>query len=1021
MPFRYRLALDLGPTSLGWAVVRLTADNQPTAIVLSGVRIFSDGRNPKDGASLAVARRTARAMRRRRDRMLRRKSKLIDALVRYGFFPQDIEERKSLEILDPYQLRAEGLDRELKPHEFGRALFHLNQRRGFKSNRKTDKGETDGSVMKSAISGVRSALQDGGFRTVGEWLHHRREQGQKVRARFNETRVVSAEGRPKIEKSYDLYIDRAMVEAEFDALWEKQAGLNPAVFHEQARETLRDILLFQRRLRPVDPGRCTFYADEPRAALALPSVQRFRVYQEVNNLRWLDDNLQEQLLTLEQRDAMVKALDASTKKTFKQLRTAAGLSSDATFSVEDAKRQEFKGNATGNILSRKQHFGAAWQTFSEEFQDDIVLQLLTEENESALISWLCEQTGVSEEQAEAIANVSLPEGYGRLSLRAIRQILPELQAAVCTYDKAVIAAGIEHHSHMGPRATGEILPDLPYYGTVLERHVGFGTGRPEDPEEKRVGKISNPTVHIGLNQVRVVVNELIRRYGHPSQVVVELARELKQSWEQKRDAMREQAENQKRNKRYRREISDVLGISEERVKRDLLEKRILWEELSFDPVERRCPYSGEQISLEMLLSDRVEIEHILPFARTLDDSLNNKTVALRLANRAKGNRTPWEAFGQQTIAGFNYEEILQRAQAMPLRKRYRFAQDGMARWDKEDKGFLDRALNDTRYLSRMAKEYLEWICPQGTWVVPGQLTGMLRRVYGLNNADILGWNGQKNREDHRHHAIDACVVGVTDRGLLQKMSSTSAQAREQQGRLLADMPEPWPNYRQHVKRAVNRIWVSHKPDHSYEKSMHNDTAYGLLPGGFVRVRKVVDGIRQRQTEKLKVIPVTSAKAAARHGVLPDGSPRPYKGYKGDSNYCVEIVRDEKSGKWKGEVVSTYQAYQLMREYGHEEGWKRLRNPRSALSGSSLVMRLVIGDTVRLEHLGAIRTMRIVTVRSSGELLFADIHEANVDARNRNKEDPFSYVSKTAGTLQKSKARRITVSPAGRLSDPGFTP
>lgn len=769
MPFRYRLALDLGPTSLGWAVLRLTADNQPTAVVLTGVRIFSDGRNPKDGVSLAVARRTARAMRRRRDRMLKRKNKLIDALIQYGFFPEDLTERKSLEILDPYQLRAEGLDRALEPYEFGRAIFHLNQRRGFKSNRKTDKTEKNDSVMKSAISGVRSAMQGGGFRTVGEWLHHRMKNGQTVRARFNETRVLSAASKPKIEKSYDLYIDRAMVEAEFDALWAKQAELNSKLFHDHARETLRDILLFQRRLRPVDPGRCTFYTDEPRAPLALPSVQSFRIYQEVNNLRWLDEGLKEQTLTLEQRDAMVKALGASAKKTFKQLRTAAGLGSDATFNIEDAKRQEFKGNATGNILSRKQYFGAVWQTFSEEFQDDIVVQLLTEENESALISWLCEHTGVTEDQAEAIANVSLPEGYGSLSLKAIRQILPVLRTSVCTYDKAVIASGIPHHSHMGPRATGEILSSLPYYGTVLERHVGFGTGRPDDPEEKRVGKISNPTVHIGLNQVRIVVNELIRRYGHPSQVVIELAREFKQTREQKLEAMREQAENQKRNKRYRQEIAEILGISEDRVKRDLLEKRILWEELSFDPVERRCPYSGEQISLEMLLSDKVEVEHILPFSKTLDDSLNNKTVALRLANRAKGNRTPWEAFGQQTIAGFNYEEILQRAQAMPLRKRYRFAQDGMARWDKEDKGFLDRALNDTRYLSRMAKEYLECICPQGTWVVPGRLTGILRRVYGLNNADILGWQGQKNREDHRHHAIDACVVGVTDRRLLQKI------------------------------------------------------------------------------------------------------------------------------------------------------------------------------------------------------------------------------------------------------------
>src|SRR5690606_29035395 len=177
---------------------------------------------------------------------------------------------------------------------------------------------------------------------------------------------------------------------------------------EQARLELRDILLFQRRLRPVDPGRCTFYPDEARAPLALPSVQRFRMYQEINNLRWLDDGLQMQELTLEQRDAMAQALESSPKKTFQQLRKITELSSGATFSVEDMKRQEFKGNTTSFILSKKQHFGAAWLTLEESVQDEIVMRLLTEENESVLINWLQEQTGIDEERAAAIASVALP-------------------------------------------------------------------------------------------------------------------------------------------------------------------------------------------------------------------------------------------------------------------------------------------------------------------------------------------------------------------------------------------------------------------------------------------------------------------------------------------------------------------------------------------------------------------------------------------------------------------------------------
>ena len=76
---RYRLALDLGTTSIGWCLIRLDASEAPVAIIRMGSRIFSDGRNPKDGASLAVTRRLARQMRRRRDRLLKRKARLQDA------------------------------------------------------------------------------------------------------------------------------------------------------------------------------------------------------------------------------------------------------------------------------------------------------------------------------------------------------------------------------------------------------------------------------------------------------------------------------------------------------------------------------------------------------------------------------------------------------------------------------------------------------------------------------------------------------------------------------------------------------------------------------------------------------------------------------------------------------------------------------------------------------------------------------------------------------------------------------
>lgn len=1045
---RYRLALDLGTTSLGWAMIRL--DNEtppaPNAIIKAGVRIFSDGRNPKDGSSLAVTRRAARAMRRRRDRLLKRKARMEKTLIDHSFFPANDAERKALVTLNPYALRAKGLDEALTPAEFARALFHINQRRGFKSNRKTDKKDSDSGALKQAILGLRAQLdpqgQDGKARTVGELLNRRLTNTtippaqRTVRARYREQRITKDDGKSKIDKSYDLYIDRAMIEAEFDALWTKQASFNPMQFNETARDQLKDCLLHQRPLKPVKPGRCTLLPDEERAPLALPSVQRFRIYQEVNNLRILREGLKEEALTLQQRDALVSALEATSKRSFTQIKKLLGVGGAVQFNFEDPKRQELKGNTTSAILSKEEHFGKAWFAFDEAKQDAIVQQLVTEENEAALVQWLQVETSVDERRAETLSNVGLPEGYGSLSSKALARILPELRRDVVTYDKAVVAAGFEHHSRLNEYGevpgrtfdtgverinptTGEIqklhaFHALPYYGEFLQRHVGFGTGKLEDPDEKRYGKIANPTVHIGLNQVRLVVNALIKRYGHPSEIIVELARDLKQSKEQREEENKRQAENQRRNARLRADIAGIFNISPERVRAADIQKMILWEELSDNVADRRCPYSGVQISAAMLLSEQVEIEHILPFSETLDDSLNNKTVSLRQANRIKGNRTPWQARDDFAAQGWAYDGIVERAKQIPnLAKRARFAEDGLQRWLKEDKSFLARALNDTRHLSKVAREYLSLICPQNTRVIPGRMTAMLRRRFGLN--DVLGLDGEKNRNDHRHHAVDACVIGVTDQGLLQRFAQASASAREQQlNRLVEDMPRPWPTYREHVARAVGNIWVSHKPDHGHEGAMHNDTAYGLLGNGRVSVHKVVDGKRERIEDNLKVIEFSSAKSMERHGVLPTGEPRPYKGYKGDSNYCIEIVRNEK-GKWEGEVISTFEAYQLVRTHGPA----RLRHPKLSVSGRPLVMRLMQDDCVRLQIGDGSGVYRVCWVRADTRIAFAPIHESNVDSRNRDKDDSFTYIVKNAGVLQKHQARRVTITQIGELHDPGF--
>jgi CRISPR-associated endonuclease Csn1 len=230
-------------------VLRLNEELEPDYLVRLGVRIFQNGR-ADDGTSLAVARRNARQQRRRRDRQLSRKRRLLAALRQYHLFPLPGEDSQQLKSLDPYALRKRALDERLEPKEIGRAIFHLNQRRGFRSNRRVDRADPEElGKVRGAIEKLRKQILEMGHRTVGEFLAARLTQGLGTRARrFG----------PGAKQDYVFYVDRAMIQDEFDAIWESQARFHPQLLTAEAREDVRGILFFQRPLRAVKPGACSF-------------------------------------------------------------------------------------------------------------------------------------------------------------------------------------------------------------------------------------------------------------------------------------------------------------------------------------------------------------------------------------------------------------------------------------------------------------------------------------------------------------------------------------------------------------------------------------------------------------------------------------------------------------------------------------------------------------------------------------------------------------------------------------------
>ncbi len=1070
---KWRLGGDLGTNSLGWCAVELDEQGSPFRIIALGSRIFSDGRDPKSKQSLAVDRQEARAMRRGRDRFKQRQAALLKQLVAACLFPPETEAkaRAALEGLDPFALRARALHAPLRPDEIGRALFHLNQRRGFKSNRKTDRKAEDGSgKIRIGVGRLQEAMADEGAETFGEFLHNRRASA----AGPNHVPSVRTRLRPEVGEDakgdgYDFYPDRRLIEEEFERIWEAQSEHHSSLLTTAAHDAVHKAIFDQRPLKPTRTGTCTLVAGEERLPKAHPLFQRRRLLEEVNALRIVRVGEDPASLDLEQRNALLLKLRDKKVVSFETLRLKVlRLGSASRFNKESENRKELRGDEVASVMTDKKRFGSSWSFLSADQQWEVVHRVREAESDAeaqATRDWLHAEHDLTLEQAGAVLDAPLPEGYGRFGATATRALIAALEAEVIVYSVAVERAKLGHHSDF---RTGETLDALPYYGKVLERHILPGSGNPDDDDQDRFGRLTNPTVHIGLNQLRRVLTRLIKAYGPPHEIALELARELKLNEEEKKKINQRNARN--REDAQKRAVKlQALEIADKGSNRALLK---LWEELNYANVlDRRCVYTGAQINAEMLFSGAVEVDHILPFDVTLDDSGANRLLCLREANREKRRRSPYEAFGHTA----RWEEIAARAARLPREKRWRFEPNAMTRFDA-DGGFLARHLGDTQHLSRLAHEYVSALYPhrgEGSshvWVSPGRLTEMLRRSWGLNSLLPDHNHGgsadqRKNRLDHRHHAVDAAVIAVTDRSLLQRIARESGSKGHEEARRLAhDIDPPWEGFREELQGKVAAVVASHRADHGTTSKaalkkgrdatagrLHNETAYGLTgctergvdlvvhrvplesvksehlaDGGcriaddtlrralaaataglegkaftealvrFARSDEVFRGLRRvRVLEPLSVIPIRDAEG------------RPYKGYKGDSNFRYDVW-EIAGGRWISEVVSMFDA--------HQPGWmskvrREHRNPRKVLS-------LQRDDILAIERGEGRELMRVVKFSESQFALAQPNDGGPLKARDADKNDAFRYVYAAPSTLKAWGARQVRIDELGRVQDPG---
>lgn len=1042
-----RWGLDIGSTSLGWVVMQNGTNGEPKKILASGVRIFSDGREAQgQKESLAVSRRIARGARRRRDRLLDRKARMKAALIDCSLFPQDEGARQSLKDLEPYAIRAKAVTETVSPHELGRALFHLIQRRGYNESRKGDKKEAG--VIKPKMDALSNLLREKGW-TLGQFLNEQKK-----------------EGRIRFFKGSEYYPQREHYLAEFEKIKDTQKPHHKLSDSDWAH--LKDIIFFQRDLKPQELGQCQLYQEEKRTYKALPTFQRFRIWQIILTLKFVSTDRKIKIApSLEQMKTLAAALEKQQGMAFSKIRKLLKVSDDFEFNIEDEKRTKLEGNKTTALLSKKEYFGNRWFDFTQEKQDDIVLTLLHEGNPKTLREKATSEWGCTVEEAESLVNLEdqkLESGTARFSLRGLRDILAKMSQQGLSVTEAVreLRGNIGHNRQ----------DDLEYYGKALPDRVMPAT-KAGDPLERQWGKINNPSVHIAMNQLRHVGQELLERYGRPEKIVIELSRDLKLTKDAKADLHKFQTKRDKENERIRKLIvSENLRPNEDAVTTNDILLVKLWEELDpKDSNNRKCPYTGQTISIKALFTGEFEIEHILPISRTGDDSYRNMTISAVSANRFKGNNSPYEAFTRSN-SKWPYDEIVERVQPLPKNKRWRFMADAMEKFEAQEGGFAARQLTDTQYMSKLARLYLQTLYDpeEGDRVlaIHGQLTAKIRHQWGLNSLLAPATQDEeeqakKNRNNLKHHAIDAAVIACTDHALIKRAADAS-------GKGLADslrFDPPWENFRADLAEAIGNIVVSHRPDHGKNNALHAETVFGIIPenrmtdyerenGYNVVVRKEflplfkeqakniepekalklckrirdkhlreqLTGLLERAMTGDDVASITEA-FTKQHGLrsirmldkqatvraithTQNGEERT-KGLLPDGNHHIAFWRlPDGTMQWQG--VSYFDLAQSKNDLN------KLKPHREA----KLITRISNSDIVRAKQDGVEKTFRVKSLKVvARQIEMVEVHETG-DFAKRIKEKEVKPLLQTISLakLQETSFRKIFVSPTGKIYDNG---
>lgn len=878
------LGIDLGTNSLGWAIL----DEQ--TVLKAGVLVFEEGVSIKQRDSLetpAAVRRAKRMARRLRFRRQLRRRLILEILIennmcpltaeelklwsQKGTFPKDNAEfvawLKSTDTRNPYCDRARAATEKVDPLTLGRAIYHLAQRRGFKSNRKDQPEEGDTGTSERAkelgvvygdIARISAELAKTDL-TLGQFFYNEIKAGRKVRRR------------------------RTGRDQHYRKEWERIAAV------QNLDKTLADkiarTLFWQRPLREQSflVGKCSLEPTRKRAQIGHPEFEEFRALSFVNNIRVIDGETRNPL-TPEQRSVAADCFISAKPFDFKMIRQRLGER------CRDLRGAKFNFEDTVSLTPSK--VTASLEKIlpgidGSERQKAFDALTFFDDNEKLTV-WAQKNFGLSQEAADKFVKIRIPEGRAAYSLYAIRKINRflrkgiELSEAIClaklpdvipgfdAKEDEIIAKVHEHHelyrenkrvAYRDTRTENRIgvVPLEKRLGSWLQDEYGIDAKKANlyfrDPkadasyasltkEEKtgvergilpkvNLGMIRNPIVQRSMTMLRKLVNEL-RKKGDidaDTRIHIELARDV--NTHNDRMAIQEwQKQNEKKRANARAELQKYTSnITEE-----LVLKYILAEEQ-----KRICLYTGRVINIEELIEGGVDIEHTIPRSRSGDDSQANKTLCDAAFNRdIKKGQMPFELPNHDEILTYirpwldTIEELKKlrgkqskavksvpkdnpeararaRQRLLVTKLNLKYWEDKYHRFTKRPDeitpSFINRQLVDTGIMTRHAVALLKTVY-RDVYPVNGQAVAFARKLWKVQGEDAV-----KDRTDHRHHAKDAMVIAALSRDRFHKICTELKADDERKNPKVAVEP-PFAGFAQTVFETTQGILVKHVTRHN---------------------------------------------------------------------------------------------------------------------------------------------------------------------------------------------------------------